>query len=66
MNSMGKGKVLVILAVVKRVDGTADILTGEQLELDPDSLHLAFEMSEDKKFNANLMNSLCENAAKCR
>ena len=62
----GKKQVLVILAVVKRVDGAADTLTGEQLELDPDLLCLAFETTEDKKLNANLMNSLRENARKRR
>jgi hypothetical protein len=62
----GKKQVIIILAVVKRVDGAADTLTGEQLELDPDSLCLAFEMTEDNKLNMNLMNSLCENARKRR
>jgi hypothetical protein len=62
----GKKQVIIILAVVKRVDGAADTLTGEQLELDPDSLCLAFETTEDKKLNANLMNSLRENARKRR
>jgi hypothetical protein len=57
---------LVILAVVKKVDGAADTLTGEQLELGPDSLCLAFETSKDKKLNAILMNSLRENARKRR
>jgi hypothetical protein len=62
----GKKQVIIILAVVKRVNGAADILTGEQLKLDPDSLCLAFKMTKDKKLNANLMNSLCENARKRR
>ena len=62
----GKKQVLVILAVIKRVDGTADTLTGEQLELDPDSLCLAVKTNEDKKLNANLMNSLRGNARKRR
>jgi hypothetical protein len=60
----GKKQVIITLAVVKRVDGAADTLTGEQLELDPDSLCLAFKTTEDKKLNANLMNSLCKNACK--
>jgi hypothetical protein len=55
-----------MLAVVKKVDGAPDILTGERLELGPDSLCLAFETSEEKKWNANLMNSLRENARKRR
>jgi hypothetical protein len=54
----GKKQVIIILAVVKRVDGAADTLTGEQLELDPDLLCLAFKTTKDKKLNANLMNSL--------
>ena len=62
----GNKQALVILAVVKKMDGTADTLTGEQLELGPDSLCLAFETSEDKKLNVNLMNSLRENARKRR
>ena len=56
----------MILAVVKKVDGATDTLTGEQLELGSDSLCLAFETNEDKKLNANLMNSLRENARKRR
>ena len=62
----GDKHVLIILAVVKKVDGAADILTEEQLELGPDSLCLASEMNENKKLNVNLMNSLHENARKRR
>jgi hypothetical protein len=62
----GTKQVLVLLAVVKKVDGAADTLTGEQLELGPDSLCIAVETNEDKKLNANLMNSLRENARKRR
>ena len=62
----GNKQALIILAVVKKVDGAADILTGEQLELGPDSLCVAFEINEDKKLNANLMNSLRDNARKHR
>jgi hypothetical protein len=58
----GNKQALVILAVVKKVEGAVDTLTGEQFELGPDSLCLAFETSEDKKLNANLMASLRENA----
>jgi hypothetical protein len=50
------------LAVVEKVDGTPDTLTGEQFELGPDSLCLGFETNEDRKLNANLMTSLRENA----
>jgi hypothetical protein len=62
----GNKKAVVILAVVKKVDKAADTLTGEQLELGPDSLCLAVETNEDRKLNANLMNSLRENARKRR
>ena len=62
----GNKQALIILAVFKKVDGAADILTGEQLELNPDLLCVAFEMNEDKKLHANLMNSLRDNARKRR
>ena len=62
----GDKQALIVLAVVKKVDDAADTLTGEQLELGPESLCLAFETSEDKKLNANLMNSLRDNARKRR
>jgi len=62
----GQRQALILLAVVKKVDGAADMLTGEQLELGPDSLCVAVEMDEVKKLNANLMNSLRENARKRR
>ena len=60
----GNKQVLILLAVVNKVDGAADTLTGEQLELDPDSLCIAIETNESKKLNANLMNSIRENARK--
>jgi len=60
----GNKQALIMLAVVKKVDGAPDILTGERLELGPDSLCLASETKEEKKLNANLMNSLRENARK--
>ena len=62
----GNKQALVVLAVVKKADGAPDILTGEQLELGPDSLCLASETSEEKKLNVNLMDSLRENARKRR
>ena len=62
----GNRQTLILLAVVKKVEGAADTLTGEQLELGPDSLCLACETNEDKKLNINLMNSLRENARKRR
>ena len=64
--SNGNKQPLIILAVVERVDGAADTLTGEQLELGPDSLCVAVEANEDRKLNANLMNTLRENARKRR
>jgi hypothetical protein len=60
----GNKQVLILLAVVNKVNGAADTLTGEQLELDPDSLCIAIETNESKKLNANLMNSIRENARK--
>ena len=62
----GNKQALISLAVVKKVDGAVDTLTGEQLELAPDSLCVAVETNEARKLNANLMNSLRENARKRR
>jgi hypothetical protein len=62
----GNKQAFIILAVVEKVDGAADTLTGEQFELGPDSLCLAFETNEARKLNANLMTSLRENARKRR
>ena len=62
----GNKQALLLPAVVKKADSAADTLTGEQFELGPDSLCLAIETSKDKKLNANLMNSLRENARKRR
>jgi hypothetical protein len=62
----GEKQVLILLAVVKKVDGAADTLTGEEVELGPDSLCVAVETNGDKKLNANLMNLLRENARKRR
>jgi hypothetical protein len=62
----GNKQTLISLAVVNKVDGAADTLTGEQLELGPDSLCIAVERDKDKKMNANLMNSLREKARKRR
>jgi len=65
-NGNKQALIMIMLAVVKKVDGAPDILTGEQFELGPDSLCLASETKEEKKLNANLMNSLRENARKRR
>ena len=62
----GNRQALMILAVVKKVDGAADTLTGEQFDLGPDSLCIAVETKEDAKLNANLMNSLREQARRRR
>ena len=62
----GNRQTLISLAVVKKVDGAADTLTGEHLELGPDSLCIAVETKEDKKLNGNLMTSLRDNARKRR
>ena len=62
----GHKRALILLAVVEKVDGAADTLTGEQFELGPDSLCLAFETSEDRKLNGNLMTLLREDARKRR
>jgi hypothetical protein len=62
----GNKQALVLLAVVKKEDGAADTLTGEQVELGPDSLCIAIETNEERKLNANLMISLRENARKWR
>ena len=62
----GNKQPLIILAVVEKVDGAANTLTGEQFELGPDSLCLASETKEEKTLNATLMNSLREDARKHR
>jgi hypothetical protein len=62
----GEKQVLILLAVVEKVEGAADTLTGEQVELGPDSLCVAVESNEDRKLNADLMNSLRESARKRR
>ena len=46
----GNKQEIILLAVVKKVDGAADTLTGEQFELGADSLCVAFETNEEKKF----------------
>ena len=62
----GNKQVFIKLAVVKKVDGAPNILTEERFNFGPTSLCLASKMSKEKKLNANLMNSLHENAHKCR
>jgi hypothetical protein len=58
------GHALVNLAVVNRVDGEAERLLGERLELGVDFLCLGSESKEDKKLNSSLMISLREEALK--
>jgi hypothetical protein len=62
----GNKQALILLAVVKKVDGAVDTLTGEQFELPADSLCIAVETPEDRKLNASLMNPLREIARKRR
>ena len=45
----GDKQVIILLAVVNKVEGAADTLTGEQFELGPDSLCIAVEMNKDRK-----------------
>jgi hypothetical protein len=56
------GQAIVILAVVERVDGKVDTLTGEQLELGVEFLCVCSETQGDKKLNSSLMTSLREEA----
>ena len=44
---------IILLAVVNKVEGTADTLTGEQFELGPDSLCIAVETNKDRKLNVH-------------
>ena len=62
----GNKQTLMILAVVEKVAGAADTLTREQFELGPDSLCIAVETKEEARLNANLMDSLRENARRRR
>lgn len=62
----GNKQAIILLAVVEKGKGVPDTLTGERLELGPDSLCLAFEKNEDRKLNENLMTSLRESARKRR
>jgi hypothetical protein len=55
-------KVVVILAVVNRVAGVMDTLTGEQLELDASHLCLCEEPKTDKMLNSSLMDTFWEEA----
>ena len=63
---LGLGPLLWGVKDRTRPDFQTLMLTGEQFELSPDSLCIAIEMNEDRKLNANLINSLRENAHKRR
>jgi len=54
----------MILAVMNKVEGAADMLTGEQIELDAGQLCLGFETTDKKKRNNMLMTALHEEACK--
>ena len=57
---------ITILAVVNRVEGQVDTLTGDQLEMDASHLCVCDESIEDRKRNDLLMESLREEARKKR
>jgi len=59
-------KAVVTLAVVNRVAGHVDSLTGEQLGLDVSHLCVCDEPKVDKGLNTSLMDSLREDARKTR
>jgi len=54
----------MILAIVNRMEGTVDTLTGEQLELDAGQLCVSSETADENKKNDMLMTALCEEARK--
>ena len=51
----------MILAVVKKIDKSSDLLTGEQLELETEFLCTVPESTEEKKLNKDLMKELRTN-----
>lgn len=57
---------IVILAIVNRVAGHVDRLSGEKLELDVSHLCVGEESKVDKELNRTLMDSLREEARKIR
>jgi len=59
-------KPVLLLGVVHRMDGHADTLTDERLELDTSFLCLCDESKEDKKRNSSLMDSIRQEARKIR
>lgn len=61
-----EGIATVILAVVDRVAGQIDRLTGEELNLDASYLCVCEESKEHKRLNSSLMDGLREEARKIR
>ena len=57
---------IAILAVVNRVAGQVDTLTGDQLEMDMSHLCVCEESIEDRKQNDVMMQPLREDARKKR
>ena len=55
---------IIILAIVTRVEGLPDVLTGEQLELEVEDLCVSLEMKEEKKQNKSIMTALLKQACK--
>lgn len=51
----------MILAVVKKINKSSDLLTGEQLELESEFLCTVPESTEEKKLNKDLMKELRTN-----
>ena len=58
------GRASMILAVVRPVDGAADTLVGERLELDVNFLCVAVETKKQKDFNSSLRSQLRSEAQK--
>jgi hypothetical protein len=56
------GMDFVHLAVVKRVEGSSDVLSGEQFELGVNFLCLGNETKDEKNMNGGLMKNVRENA----
>ena len=57
---------IMILAVVNRVEGSADVLAEERLELATSDLCIGFETAEEKKRNDTIMTALHDQAWKTR
>ena len=55
---------IIISAIVTRVEGLPDVLTGEQLELEAEDLCVSLETKEEKKQNESIMTALRKQARK--